>query len=414
MVEQTASSSLRLLIGVSVAILLVTLTPMAGSREAVSTFCILCGTYGTADFVLNVMIFVPLGYLTARVINSEVRALIFVVCATVVIEIVQNLIPGRYPTLGDVVANAIGGSLGIWTMRVRSVRPVIRLFRGQQAAARAAPFALTAALVLTVVLLRPALPDTIYYGQWTADLGQFAQYDGQVHSVRVGTVDIPGHRLETSATQAIYGIAQGAPLTLDFLAGSPTPDLAPILSVFDEHQVEVLVVGVDSEAIVVRMRRRAESLDFHAPEVRFERLHPTEGIESTIRLTYADGAFCIRLEGVKSCRSAATPARGWSLFTGISLPSWASGFLDAAWLALLGLVTIVMAARTNLTSFGAVRAATWFLPIITYGAMWLLLGGDPTWVPGLAGLVAGSMVGVRICKKCVNDRCTAPVEPIVH
>ena len=395
-VQQPAPGLRRLLLVAIVSVLLLTLTPITGPAETVSTLCILCGSYGTADFILNVMMFVPLGYLTARITNSETRALIVLVSLTVAIELAQILIPGRYPTLGDVVANVVGGSLGIRASHLRAIRSTRLPDGGKRTAARAAPFALAAALVLTVVLLKPALPDTTYYGQWTADLGQFAQYDGQVHSVRVGTVDLPGQRLDLAAARAVHRMARGeAPLVVEFLAGPHTSSLAPVFSVFDEHQVEVLVIGIDAEAIVVRMRRLAGTLGLHAPEVRFERFHPPEGAESTLRLMPDAGSFCVRLEGVQSCRTAATPARGWSLFTGIPLPAWAPGFLDAIWLALLGFAAVYFAVRNTLASPGLLRSATLFVPTVVYGALWLLIPGDPAWLPGLAGLIAGSAVAAR-------------------
>lgn len=379
-VQQPTSGTRRLLLAAIVAVLLLTLTPITGPGETVSTLCILCGSYGTADFILNVMMFVPLGYLIARATNSETRALIMIVSITVAIESVQFLIPGRYPTLGDVVANTVGGSVGIWAIHVRAHRATTSTRNASKTAVRAAPFALAVALLLTVVLLKPALPESNYYGQWTAELGQFAQYDGQVHSVRVGATDLPGYRLDPFARRAVQRTAQGAPLILKFRAGSRTPDLAPVFSVFDEHQVEVLVIGVDGDAIVVRMRRLAETLGLHAPESKFEGLHPPEGSESILQLSYDAGTFCIRLDGVDSCRIATTPARGWNLFTGSSLPAWAPGFLDAVWLALLGFVTVYFAARRAMP----------LLPVVVYCALWVLSGGTGAWLPGLAGLITGS------------------------
>lgn len=379
--HESESRSYYFLSVVVVAILLLTLTPNTGPEETVSTFCILCGSYGTADFILNVLMFVPLGYLIARATNSKNRALIMIASITVAIELVQTLIPGRYPALGDVVANIVGGAVGIWAIHVRAHRATTSTRRARQTAIRAAPFALTATLVLTVVLLRPALPDTTYYGQWTADLGQFAQYHGQVHGVRVGATELPGHRLDVGAARAVHRMARGeASLVVDFLTGPHPSSLAPVFSVFDEHQIEVLVVGVDAEAIIIRMRRLAGTLGLHAPEIRFERFHPPEGTEVTLRLTREEGLFCIRLEGMDSCRTATTPARGWSLLIGIPLPSWATGFLDAVWLTLLGFVTVTFATRRSM----------WFLPVLVYVSMWLLYGGDPAWVPGFTGLITGS------------------------
>ena len=395
-VKTSLAGSLLPLLVVTAVVLLLTLVPRSAPAEAVPTFCILCGAYGTSDFLLNVLMYVPLGYFAARKFRNSSRALIAVISMTVAVELLQILIPGRHPTLGDVAANTLGGSLGIWMVHAWLHRPARHPRRGVHIASMVAPFMLAAGLGLTVILLEPALPQTTYYGQWTADLGQFAHYGGQVRGVHVGTVDLPGHQLDAAATSAVHRAARGAPLTVEFRAGPPTRDLAPVFSVFDDHQVEVLVIGVDTDAIVIRMRRLAETVGLHAPEVRFGSLHPPEGTETILRFRRHDRSFCVRLEDTEECGTVATPARGWSLFTGISLPVWAPGFLDAAWLALLAFVTVLFASRGGRASRGWVRRATWLMPIVAYCALWLLFPGDPAWVPGLAGLVTGSAGAVSL------------------
>lgn len=394
-VKRSQPYSLLSLFVAATVVLLLTLVPTAGPASAVPIFCMLCGSYGTSDFLLNVLIFVPLGFFVARMSASSMRAMLAVVSITIAIELLQIFIPGRYPTFGDIAANTLGGAFGIWVLRTRHCGPGTSPHRSVRAAAVAAPFMLTGALALTIILLEPSLPRTAYYGQWTAELGQFAHYTGQVRSVRIGTVDLPGYRLDPIATRAAQRMATGAPLTVEFRAGPPTRELAPIFSIFDDRQVEILIIGVDSDAIVIRMRRLAEAVGFHAPEVRFANLHPLEGRQAILRFRRHDRLFCVRLGGSETCRIAATPARGWSLFTGTPFPAWAPGLLDAAWLALLAFATGSFALRSFGSFPGWLRRATWFMPIVTYGALWLLLPGNPAWISGLAGLIAGSTIALR-------------------
>lgn len=391
----SASGSRRLLLLVIAGVFLLTLTPISGPAETIPIRCLICGSYGTADFILNVLMFSPLGYLVARSVKNVPVSLVAVVATTMAIELLQILVPGRYPTLGDVAANTLGGWLGIWTVHVLAHRSAKVSLRGARTAARATPFALVAVLVLTIAVFRPAFPDSTYYGQWTADLGQFAQYGGQVRSARVSSVDLPGHRLDFAAANAVRSIINGAPLTVEFVAGPLTTELAPVFSVFDEHQVEILVVGARADAIVIRMRRVADALGFHAPEFRFAGGHPPEGTESTFRLTHAAGIVCVRVTGKDLCRAEANPARGWRLFTGISIPAWAEGLLDVVWLALFGFLAVYFASGSLAGSRRWVWRITCFLPTVAYGTMWLLLPGDSGWVPGLVGLIAGSAVAAR-------------------
>ena len=77
-----------------------------------------CGDYGGVDFMLNVALFLPLGVGLALQRLQATRAWLMILAATVVIESLQfAIIPGRDASLGDVIANATGGAIGLWLGR---------------------------------------------------------------------------------------------------------------------------------------------------------------------------------------------------------------------------------------------------------------------------------------------------------
>lgn len=72
--------------------------------------------YPLIERVANVLLFLPFGLLLAAAIPRGRRGWAIAVCiaASVGIELVQLLfLPGRYPSLSDVLTNSLGGTLGV-------------------------------------------------------------------------------------------------------------------------------------------------------------------------------------------------------------------------------------------------------------------------------------------------------------
>ena len=72
-------------------------------------------TYASVEFGANIALFVPLGLLLALLFGPRRwwRAPVICFVATVVIEVGQGaLLPQRVASIGDVIANTVGGCLG--------------------------------------------------------------------------------------------------------------------------------------------------------------------------------------------------------------------------------------------------------------------------------------------------------------
>lgn len=76
--------------------------------------------YTVFEFLANVALFVPLGLLlvAAWPRNSAWVVLLLGYSASVTIELVQTMLPSRYPTLSDVVANTLGTAIGCLLVRI--------------------------------------------------------------------------------------------------------------------------------------------------------------------------------------------------------------------------------------------------------------------------------------------------------
>src|SRR5688572_6319026 len=77
--------------------------------------CVFCGQFGGVDFVLNIVLFVPLGVGLRWLLGSWLASGLVGAATTLVIETLQwRLIPGRDASLGDLLANTLGALLGAW------------------------------------------------------------------------------------------------------------------------------------------------------------------------------------------------------------------------------------------------------------------------------------------------------------
>ena len=149
------------------------------------TFCVFCGSLGAVDFILNIILFVPLG-VTLRWTTGRLRTTALVgVATTLVIEALQaRLITGRDASLGDLIANTLGTLLGAWLG--------VAVFRWLNASVpdarrHAAAFAIVVSLVVGVsaFLLQPLVPRYPQWVQWTPLLTNTDPFRGHLMAVQL-------------------------------------------------------------------------------------------------------------------------------------------------------------------------------------------------------------------------------------
>ena len=124
---------IRVLLGASVlAVLLLTLTPTDRERTGQCEFEWSFPTLGAVELMANVIMFVPVGFLTAMLLRQPVEALLAVSAGSGLIEIVQELLPGlgRSCSTNDWFCNTLGALLGVVlaaaALRYRRSRPEAR------------------------------------------------------------------------------------------------------------------------------------------------------------------------------------------------------------------------------------------------------------------------------------------------
>lgn len=94
-------------------------------------------SYAVFEFLANIALFVPLGLLLVAAFPRANAWVVLLIgySASATIELVQTLLPSRYPTLSDVIANALGTAIGCLIARVFVRRHPPRAMPVEQATA---------------------------------------------------------------------------------------------------------------------------------------------------------------------------------------------------------------------------------------------------------------------------------------
>ena len=313
----------RLLAGASIAVIFAaTLTPQSGQPET-SPLCIICGSLGGVDAVLNVLLFLPLGVGLALSGARAVPALLAMLFLTAGIELAQFFfISGRDASIGDVLTNVLGGTLGFALARGTTVwrRPT-----------RRAAFALCmswSAIWIAIQLLSsyafaPALPTSLYYGQIARVFEHMATFGGQVLSATIDTVTVPNFGF--AKTEQFHELLQnGASVGAVVIPAAPTPRIAPIVRIADDKRREIVLLGQDHSDLVFGLRTGAAALRLRPPLFAMREVFPVRGDGATIlmsdtlrlRARYATTGVEMRADSGGELRQrhlAVYPALGWIL-----------------------------------------------------------------------------------------------------
>lgn len=240
-----------------------TLSPQPGTATG-SHLCLLCGPLGGVNSLLNVFLFMPLGFGLALAGVSGRRAVLGASSLSAVIELAQLLvIPGRFATIGDVITNTIGGALGfaVGCYGFALLRPSKRL---------ALPLAVCWCGVWLLVQIiscygfYPAIPLAEYYGQIRPTLGDFEQFQGRVLSASIGNIEVPDAKL--GARTAVRDmLIRGASFRSTIVLPEPISGVAPIVRVADASERELLMLAQDSADLAFAVRTGATVLRLRPP-----------------------------------------------------------------------------------------------------------------------------------------------------
>jgi hypothetical protein len=345
--------------------------------------CLVCGDRGSADAILNTIMFVPLGISLALAGLTASMAIPLCFVFSAAIECIQFFVPGRDSSLGDLVFNTLGGALGglaVWGAS-RWIHPRAHIATGLAAAAIAL---FVGVIALTGWLFTPSHPDAPYFVQWEPERYHLPPHPGTVTGVRLGAQNLaPESRWPWSAFRDAWN--RGDTLHIAMSDASVPPSLAPILSVHDLRRREVLFIGDDHGVLVVRPRLKALDARFDQPDLRLAGAN--RGDPLAIRVARQRDGVLLQMNGHRRV-AYNTASRGWGLLYFVeSAPEWFRALVGLGWLAALG-VPIGFWARTRAAIVGGllgVSAALLVIPTVT------ALGSTPVgeYLAALGGVMLG-------------------------
>jgi VanZ family protein len=384
-------------------ILRLTLKPLGGPLPSGFHWCLFCGSFGAADFVLNILLFIPLGWglRTAGVPRWPIY--LFGLALAVTIETLQDfVVSGRESGLNDIVANPLGGVLGVWLadhMRL--------LFAPDRSTSRRLALGAAAAwIVLAGILpwlMGPSLPRTQYWEQVAPDLPKYGKYTGEIVSATYNGQPFRQGRLTDSASAAMrQSFLNGAAHIAVVTVPAPTVGrLAPIVSVFDGEKQEIFMVACAGQDLVFGVRTRLDYLKFHSPAHRLHGVIPcdTPSDADTIRIAatvdHVGLKLAVERDGqIASSRPDAGAWQAWRLLVSDSFGRQAhfGPYLTALWVVLCLTPLGYWLARSGLGGVFrlGVSVATLVvtLAIIPVG-VGSRLAPFPVWIAGVAGIIIG-------------------------
>jgi VanZ family protein len=367
----TLPRPLRFALGLAVgAILYATLQPAAAVERVVPWWCVACGDKGRADFVLNVILFIPLGSMLRLAGARRRTAALIGMFLSIAIELTQAFIPGRDTTLGDVISNTTGTLVGF------AVAAIV-LAQARRHTPPALPTAFFTALALGVialtgVALQPAFPPSTYYGQWTANLdGGLEWYRGHVLRATLGTTPLPSRELDHQE-QIRTLLSSGASLEVTALAGPPPSGMAPLFSIFDDGQREILMIAPQRKDLVIRFWTRSLGWGLDRPYATvagaLAGVRPGDTLH--VRWWREAGRACVLVDRRRDCHLGFTAGAGWSvLIYPESFGRWVHILLNAMWVG--GILLPVGFFATSRTTLLAASAAVALGLVVIPGAVGL-------------------------------------------
>ena len=389
-----------------------TLRP-AESPIGLPAYCIICGPLGGVDFVLNIVLFVPLGaglfWLTGRWGTSTIIG----AATTLIIEALQwRVITGRDASVGDLLANTAGTLLGTW-LAVATIRWV----NANQVAARHLAEA-TGVLIASVIaasawLLQPVAPQYPTFVQWTPIRPNMDPFRGRLVGVDVNGREI--HRLEVLPPQKIVdSVTRSVSVRAVIAAPVPASRRTAIIVRTANTLEEGLFLAQRGEAIVFRTTLNATRLKLRS--ILFG-LDSALVLSNTVNADSADlvieagnsaGTMSLSTSGTeREMILPRTIGLGWALLLpwDISLDGawWPA---NALWLAILVAPIGFFTVRSSRTADVSARPrVTWWpmaLVLVTIVAMPAAMGMSSLRPGEWAGVAAGIVTAIVI------ERLTSP------
>lgn len=309
-------------------ILLATLIPIGAAPPRFET------RLDPADVLVNLALFVPLGYALIRSGRRRMRVLLAALALSGSIELLQGLlIPGRRGSGADVALNAAGAVAGSF---IPAAPPILL----------ALPLA---GWLASGLALRPSPPRTgQWWGQWAHHFGGTVPFAGRILSVRFQGREIPDGPLDSTALLISEVRRVGQALDVSLVAAEHRTGVAHLAGVSDGEGHVVMSVEQSGGDLLLTWRSFGAAAGLRPAKAAFRgALVSAPGDTLDIHALVRNGIAEVRVEGgarTPAERRRLTPLAGWMNLAAVPVLSrraevlltalWTLGGVLLAWLFL--------------------------------------------------------------------------------
>jgi hypothetical protein len=342
------------------------------------SYALTSGDAALAELLANIILFIPFGAaFTAAFPRRPYAAVVIGAALSFAVEFAQQSIPGRDPSVGDIVCNTVGTALGVLLV---VAAPIWLWAPPRRSVWQARLTALIAVLVWygTGVMLRQDFPPGPYRIVQNPSLPRFGYWEAQILKVTTGV-----RSLEVVAT------------TPSYLPGRTTPLIA-VLTPADEH---VLLLSVDGPDLTLRYDMPALRWLLQQPDLRLRgAMRPLAPHDTFTAATSHDLTnICLRVDTTTRCNLGYTIGDGWKLiYYPEGRPLWQLELINTLWMVGCVIGIGFWAARGTggkggWLALGFVIAGLLVVPLLT--------GLKPTpiyeWIGAIGGMALGYWLASR-------------------
>jgi len=305
--------ALVVLIGIA-GIVVATLHPSGHTTDQSWNLNLWSGEAALAELLQNLILFVPLGIGLALLGVPILPAMTFGALLSFSVEFTQQWIPGRDPSVGDILCNTISTAIGVALVKLAPRWLTISPGRSAWHALGAATVAILVWLG-SAALLRPTFGPSPYKVVPRPDFDFWGRYRGEVLDTRM-----QGGMLYVKAT----------------FPRRPPGRPSPLAAVLDGRDKLATVVSVTGRDLSMRYDMPSLRLTLEQPDLRWEnalaKVAPADTFETTIG--HESGRLCMAVGMEWRCDFGYTIGDGWKLiFNPEHWPGWLLTLIDACWVA---------------------------------------------------------------------------------
>jgi VanZ family protein len=399
-------------------ILITTLYPSPdNAKEAALTplWCLVCGSDGGADVLLNLLLFIPFAVGLRLSGLSWWRVVAISALVSLMVETLQfTVLPGRDASLSDLLTNTLGAGVGALAA------PLMPVAMGASPAYARRLMCIWAGLWLASVvvsewLMRPWVPgDTVIHSRWPPAVQARQPFGGRVTDAMAVGYPLPRGRVPDSVAHVLRDALhqESIDLRVDAISGSPKAESAWVYAI-DLGWVWSPIFNQRGRTLLFSIPVQADRLGLRSPTIALPAGLP-DAAGVPVRINAHEGEHRLRISSaygglVRTSEARLSPTQGWVLVAVFGLALGLYGQLVTALYLLAWLLPLGYWAARSAMPAGAVAVIAGTL-VVGLSLIPACTGYPPVHWSEWAGALAGVTAGWALYRPAayLETRCASP------